>query len=95
MRHRSTVLVSEVGVMFRRRADQIIDTAHSDIAGAEMMVAHAFTDESMACALDQLASAQRYLTRAVAARDAWGAAEHDDYEEYPDVPRNAQTTLAL
>jgi hypothetical protein len=71
--------------MFRSKADRIIDRAHSRIAGAEMTLNHSFTDEAIAAALADLNDAQAFLGRAIAARDAWNAAEHDDYEEYPDV----------
>ena len=71
---------------FRRKPDQIIDRAHHKIACAEMSVEHAFTDEAKKSALDELFQAQKFLRRAVEARDAWDAVEHDDYEEYPDVP---------
>jgi hypothetical protein len=77
---------------FRRRADQIIDRAHHKIACAEMSVMHSFTDADKQRALDELHQAQRFLRRAVEARDAWDAAPHDDYEEYPDVP---ETLAAL
>lgn len=36
-----------------------------------------------------------YLARAIAARDAWYATDHDDYEEYPDVARDEQIALAV
>jgi hypothetical protein len=70
---------------FRRKADRIIDRAHSAIAGAEMTLVHSFTDEAKAKAHLELNEAQAFLSRAVAARDAWDRVEHDDYEEYPDV----------
>jgi hypothetical protein len=72
--------------MFRRKADRIIDAAHNAIASAEMMLEHSFTDSQKAEALRRLTEAQSYLGRAIAARDVWDAAEHDDYESYPDVP---------
>jgi hypothetical protein len=81
--------------MFRRTADRIIDQAHCAIAGAEMMVNHSFTKESTARALDQLARAQRYLSRAIAARDAWDSTEHGDYDKYPDVPDCDSEQLTL
>ena len=71
--------------LFRSKAARIIDRAHSNIAGAEMTLNHSFTDEAIAKALVELNEAQAFLTRAIAARDAWDATEHDDYEEYPDV----------
>lgn len=79
--------------MFRRKADRIVDDAHNAICCAEMRAMHAFTDDSKATALAELSQAQRYLARAVAARNAWDAAEHDDYEEYPDVPRTDMDAL--
>ena len=72
--------------MFRRKADRIIDSAHHEIASAEMMVNHSFTDADKKAALDYLFEAQQYLRRAIEARNAWDEVEHDDYEEYPDVP---------
>lgn len=80
---------------YRRKADRIIDAAHSAIADAEMLIAHSFTDADKAAAGDELAEAQAYLRRAIAARDAWDATEHDDYEEYPDVPAKSQRALAV
>ena len=73
--------------MFRSKADRFIDHAHSEIASAEMEINHSFTDADKAKAGANLTSAQRYLSRAVAARDAWNAVDHDDYEQYPNVPR--------
>jgi hypothetical protein len=78
---------------FRRTADRIIDHAHGKIAGAEMLLAHAYTEKSKVAALDQLASAQRYLARAIAERDAWDAVDHDEYEEYPHVSENDMDVL--
>lgn len=71
--------------LFRRKADRIIDRAHSSICTAEMLVNHSFTDEDKAAALAELSAAQAFLSRAIAARDAWDRVPHDDYEEYPDV----------
>ena len=73
---------------YRRQADRIIDRAHNAIANAEMGVIHAYTDEAKALALADLNSAVDWLNLAVAARDAWDRVEHDDYEEYPDVPQH-------
>jgi hypothetical protein len=70
---------------FRTKADRIIDSAHNAIACAEMSVAHSFTPESRQQALDELFEAQKFLRRAVEAKRAWNAIEHDEYEEYPDV----------
>jgi hypothetical protein len=70
---------------YRRVADKHIDRAHNAIACAEMRIMHSFTDKDIRAANDELSAAQRYLSRAIAARDAWDAAEHDDYEEYPHV----------
>jgi hypothetical protein len=70
---------------FRTKADRFIDQAHNDIACAEMIVAHSFTPESRQIALDQLFEAQTFLRRAVEAKQAWYATDHDDYDEYPDV----------
>jgi hypothetical protein len=81
--------------MFRRKADQIIDDAHNRICSAEMMLMHSFTDESKATAHDELSKAQRYLRRACDAKRAWDAIEHDDYEEYPEVPYNEQSEFSL
>jgi len=71
---------------FRRKADRIIDQAHSAIASAEMALMHAHTDYDKAMCGDDLAQAQRFLQRAIATRDAWDATKHDEYEEYPIVP---------
>jgi hypothetical protein len=70
---------------FRSKADRFIDQAHNAIACAEMTVAHSFTPESKQQALDELFEAQKFLRRAVEAKRAWNAIEHDEYEEYPDV----------
>jgi len=70
---------------YRREADRYIDRAHSDIAGAEMMWMHSFTDADKTAALAQLHRAQESLARAIAARNAWDAVEHDDCETYPVV----------
>lgn len=70
---------------FRSKADRIIDRARSNIAGAEMLLNHSFTDDSRASALAELNEAQAFLRRAIAARDAWNRVTHDDYEQYPDV----------
>ena len=72
--------------MFRSKADRIIDAAHNRICSAEMMLAHSFTDEDRQSAHDGLFAAKRFLRRACEARRAWQAVDHDDYEEYPDVP---------
>jgi hypothetical protein len=79
--------------MFRSKADQIIDRAHNAICSAEMSLMHAFTDESKARYGDELFQAQRFLARAVAAKAAWDAIEHDDYEEYPEVPATDMDSL--
>jgi hypothetical protein len=76
--------------LFRRKADQIIDDAHNAIGCAEMRAMHSYTDADKAAALDELTEAQRYLARAVAARNAWDRVEHDEYEEYPRVPRTGE-----
>lgn len=81
--------------MFRTAANKTVDAAHSRIASAEMMLAHSFTDEDRAKAQDELAAAQRYLQRACDARRAWRAADHDEYEAYPVVPYDKQTSLGL
>ena len=75
--------------MFRRTADRVIDDAHNHIAGAEMLIAHAYTDADKARFGAQLAQAQRYLARAIAARNAWDATAHNDDDEcvYPYVPK--------
>lgn len=78
---------------FRRKADRFIDDAYNAIACAEMMLMHSFTDEDKAKHGAELSQAQRYLIRAVSARNAWDAAEHDDYEEYPFVPATDQDDL--
>jgi hypothetical protein len=70
---------------FRSKADRIIDRAHNNICGAEMLLNHSFTEESRAAAFAELNEAQAFLSRAIAARDAWNRVPHDDYEEYPDV----------
>jgi hypothetical protein len=80
---------------YRKAYDRPIDDAHSRIAGAEMMLEHSFTDEDRTLALDQLAAAQRYLARAVEAKWAWLAVEHDDYEEFPEVPFETQFALTV
>jgi hypothetical protein len=77
-----------MSTMFRSKADRIIDRAHSRIAGAEVLVAHSFTPEAKQQALDELFAAQGFLRRAVAAKRAWYAVEHDDYDEYPSVPED-------
>ena len=79
--------------MFRRKADRIIDSAHNAICAAEIAFMHAYTDADKQAAGDQISAAQRYLRRAVDAKCAWDAAEHDDYEEYPDVPESDQDEL--
>jgi hypothetical protein len=71
--------------LFRSKSDRIIDRARSHIAGAEMTLNHSFTDASINSAMAELNEAQAFLGRAIAARDAWNAVEHDDYEEYPDI----------
>lgn len=76
--------------MFRSKPDQIIDRAHARIADAEMRLAHSFTDADMQAANDELFAAQRLLRRACEAKRAWKAADHDDYEEYPNVPEEDQ-----
>ena len=73
--------------MFRRTADRVIDDAHNHIADAEMRLAHSYTDEDRAEAEQRLSAAQRYLARAIAARDAWDAAGHTDEEVYPYVQK--------
>ena len=78
----------------RSKADRIIDRAYNAIAAAEMAVSHSFTDEDKATALDRLASAQRFLRRACEAKRAWQAMDHDDFEEYPDVPETDQDDLS-
>ncbi len=78
---------------YRRKADRIIDRAHNAICNAEMTLTHSYTDAAIAKALAELNEAQAFLSRAVAARDAWDRVEHDDYEEYPDVPEKAQLDL--
>jgi hypothetical protein len=70
---------------YRREADRYIDRAHSAIASAEMVWMHSFTEADKTAALAQLRAAQEFLGRAIAARDAWDAAEHDEYETYPVV----------
>ena len=81
--------------MFRRTADKHIDRAHCAIASAEMEVERSRTDEHKAIALHHLAAAQRYLQRAIAARNARDAAEHDDYEDYPHVTTPAEEQISL
>jgi hypothetical protein len=82
-----------VTTMFRRQADRVVDDAHNAICAAEASLLHAFTDADKTRFGDALAEAQRYLARAIAARTAWDACEHDDYEEYPAVPRTSQPGL--
>lgn len=79
--------------MFRRKADRYIDDAHNAICDAEAMLMHAYTEETKARAYEALNEAQAYLRRAVEAKRAWDAVEHDDYEAYPVVPRTTQKTL--
>jgi hypothetical protein len=74
---------------YRSKADQIIDRAHNAIATAEMLVSHAFTPKAKEDALYELANAQDFLRRACEAKRAWQAADHDEYEQYPDVPETA------
>jgi hypothetical protein len=81
--------------MFRSKRDRIVDDAHNRIACAEMQLSHSFTDEAQSAARDELIAAQRYLQRAVEAKQAWEATEHDDYEEYPDVPYDTQLEIPL
>lgn len=71
--------------LFRSKADRTIDRAHNAIACAEMTLMRSFTEETIAKAHEELNAAQAFLQRACAARDAWNATDHDDYEEYPDV----------
>ena len=68
--------------LFRHTGLKIIDQAHSRIAGAEMTLAHSFTDEDKEKALDDVFLAQRYLRRACDTFKAWQSTDHDDYEEY-------------
>lgn len=81
--------------MFRRTADRIIDKAHNAICDAEARLMHSFTDEDKQAAGEELSEAQRYLARAIAARDAWDAVKHDDYEDYPHVPGMWETQGSL
>ena len=78
---------------FRRKADMFIDRAHNAICCAEMSLMHAFTDEKEAYYRDELAAAQRFLARAVAAKRAWDTTDHDEYEEYPEVPEHDAVLL--
>jgi hypothetical protein len=87
------IVLAECADMFRRKADQIIDRAHNAICNAEMSLMHSFTDESHARYGAELAQAQRFLARAVAAKLTWEATEHDDYEEYPEVPETDMDML--
>lgn len=80
---------------YRRAADRHIDRAHAEIANAEARLIHSFTSEDIADADNQMMAAVRYLSRAIAARDAWDAVQHDDYEEYPHVPTPAEEQPAL
>jgi len=77
--------------MFRRTADRVIDDAHNRIADAEMGLMHAYTDADKTRYGQELAEAQRYLARAIAARDAWDKAtpahDEDDEVDYPYVPK--------
>ena len=77
--------------LFRRTADRVIDDAHNRIASAEMALMHAYTDVDKSRYGQELAEAQRYLARAIAARDAWDAGAHtrddDDESTYPYVPK--------
>lgn len=75
--------------MFRRTADRVIDDAHNAICSAEMSLMHAYTDDDKARYGAELAEAQRYLGRAIAARNAWDAraAGDDDEAVYPYVPK--------
>jgi len=73
--------------MFRRTADRVIDDAHNHICSAEMLLSHAFTDADKARYGAQLSEAQRYLARAIAARNAWDSADQDDEAVYPYVPK--------
>jgi hypothetical protein len=79
--------------LYRSTGLRIIDRAHSAIADAEMLLAHSFTAEDKATALDKLANAQRFLCRACDTWKAWQSIEHDDYEQYPDVPEVVQGEL--
>ncbi len=79
--------------MFRRKADVIISQAHVAVCDAEIMIEQARTDEAYQIALDALACAQRFMRRAITARDDWDEHEHDEYENYPDVPETDQLTL--
>ena len=83
----------EESTMFRSKADQIIDRAHSRIANAEMLLAHSFKDGDIQAANDELFAAQRFLRRACDAKRAWQATDHDDYEDYPDVAEEDQYQL--
>jgi hypothetical protein len=80
---------------FRRTADRVIDDAHNAIASAEMSLMHSYTDEDKARYGRELYEAQKYLSRAIAARDAWDAVEHDDDDEtvYPYVPKTDAEVL--
>ena len=82
-----------MATMFRRQADRVVDDAHNAICNAEASLLRAFTDADKTRFGEALAEAQRYLARAVAARTAWDACEHDDYEAYPAVPRTSQPVL--
>lgn len=77
---------------FRRTCDKYIDDAHSRIADAEMRIAHSFSEKDITEALDLLIKAQRYLARAISAKDAWDSVEHDEYEEYPVIEYEEQTS---
>ena len=79
--------------LFRSVGHRIIDDAHNRICSAEMMVAHAFTDEAKAEALDELGKAMRYLRRACETKRAWDAIDHDDYETYPVATSDEQAEL--
>jgi hypothetical protein len=79
--------------MFRRAADEAIDRAHSAIAACEMSLMHAFTAEDKARFGDELAQAQRFLARAIETRRVWDATDHDEYENYPNVPETDQDNL--
>jgi hypothetical protein len=65
---------------------KIIYRAKSRVADAEAQLIHSYTPEQIASADDAMASALRFLARAERVQRDWDAVQHDDYEEYPEVP---------
>ena len=70
---------------YRSKGDRYIDRAHSEVANAEMMIIHSYTDDARNEADARFASAQAFLRLAVETKRAWDATDHDEYEEYPEI----------